>query len=178
MVGIALPKYRVQQLMTSITRTRADRLPRRWLGLAIFALASFVAAAIGGLGVAGAAGEYGSLSQPGWAPPSWLFGPVWTVLYALMAVAAWLVWLRVGVRREVWAYLIQLLLNAIWTPLFFGFGEYGLALVDIVGLLVAIVATIALFWRVSRPAALLLVPYVMWVAFATALNAAIWLANR
>ena len=81
-------------------------------------------------------------------------------------------------RREVWAYLVQLLLNAIWTPLFFGFGQYGLALVDIVGLLVAIVASIALFWRVSIPAALLLVPYAMWVAFAMALNAAIWLANR
>ena len=138
--------------MTAITGTRADRLRRRWLGLALFALASFVAAAVGGLGVAGGAGEYRSLSQPGWAPPSWLFGPVWTVLYSLMAVSAWLVWLRVGVRREVWACLVQLLLNAIWTPLFFGFGQYGLALVDIVGLLVAIVASIGLFWRVSIPA--------------------------
>jgi translocator protein len=150
----------------------------RWWALAAFAAAVTVAAAIGGLGVAGTATEYRSLRQPSWAPPSWLFGPVWSVLYAMIAVAGWLVWQRVGFTMPLWLYTAQLVLNAIWTPLFFGAGQYGLAFVDIAVLWLLIVGTVAAFWRVRRTAALLLLPYLAWVSYAGALNLAIWLLNR
>ncbi|GIF73351.1 putative TspO/MBR-related protein precursor [Asanoa siamensis] len=145
--------------------------------LAGFVVATAVAAGIGGLGVSGTAEEYGALRQPAWAPPSWLFGPVWTVLYATIAVAGWLVWRRVGFTLPLWAWTVQLVLNAIWTPLFFGAGRYGLAFADIVLLWAAIVATVVLFRRVHRPAAALLLPYLAWVTFAGALNLAVWQLN-
>jgi len=127
--------------------------------------------------VAGTAGEYQSLDRPSWAPPSWLFGPVWTLLYAMIAVAGWLVWRRTGWTGALTPYATQLVLNALWTPIFFGFGRYGLALADIVVLWFLIGATIWLFRRESRTAAALLVPYWAWVTFATALNATIWHLN-
>ncbi|MEU8233637.1 TspO/MBR family protein [Actinoplanes sp. NPDC048967] len=148
-----------------------------WWGLLPFAAAVAAAALIGGLGVAGTAAEYQNLDQPSWAPPSWLFGPVWTILYAMIAVAGWLVWRRTGWNRALTVYAVQLVLNALWTPIFFGFGRYGLALVDIVAMWLLIGATIFLFRPISRAAAWLLVPYWAWVTFATALNAAIWSAN-
>ena len=148
-----------------------------WVGLIPFVLAVAVAALIGVLGVTGTAAEYQTLDQPSWAPPSWLFGPVWTVLYAMIAVAGWLVWRRTGWNRALTVYAVQLTLNAIWTPIFFGFGRYGLALADIIVLWVLIGATIWSFRPISRTAAWLLVPYWAWVTFATALNAAIWHAN-
>ena len=86
----------------------------------------------------GTTDEYANLRQPGWAPPSWLFGPVWTLLYALIAVAGWLVWRRVGFGPALWAWTAQLVLNAIWTPLFFGAGAYGLAFAEIVLMWLAI----------------------------------------
>ena len=150
----------------------------RWGGLAAFGAAATAAALLGALAVTGTATEYATLRRPGWAPPSWLFGPVWTVLYAMIAVAGWLVWRRVGFDRSLIPYAVQLVLNAAWTPIFFGLGAYGWALVDIVAMWVAIGVTVVGFRRVSRPAALLLVPYWLWVTFATALNAAIWLLNR
>src|SRR5918998_5974246 len=110
----------------------APRTPSaRWLGLAGFGAAVAAAALLGVLGVTGTSAEYQSLQQPAWAPPSWLFGPVWTVLYAMIAVAGWLVWQRAGFGRAMWFWTAQLVLNAIWTPLFFGAGRYDLALVDI-----------------------------------------------
>ncbi|GAA3915454.1 tryptophan-rich sensory protein [Amorphoplanes auranticolor] len=148
-----------------------------WWGLLPFAAAVTAAALIGGLGVAGTAAEYQNLEQPSWAPPSWLFGPVWTILYAMIAVAGWLVWRRTGWNRALTVYAGQLVLNALWTPIFFGFGRYGLALIDIVAMWLLIGATIFLIRPVSRTAAWLLVPYWAWVTFATALNAAIWSAN-
>ncbi len=148
-----------------------------WIGLAAFGAAAAAAALLGGLGVAGTAIEYASLDRPPWAPPSWLFGPVWTLLYAMIAVAGWLVWRRTGWVTALTVYAVQLALNAVWTPIFFGFGRYGLALVDIVVLWLLIGATIWLFRPISRTAAALLVPYWAWVTFATALNAAIWSAN-
>ena len=149
----------------------------RWWGLAGFGAAAAAAALIGGLGVAGTADEYQNLSQPSWAPPSWLFGPVWTVLYVLIAVAGWLVWQRTGWTAALTVYAAQLVLNAAWTPIFFGFGRYGLALVDIVLMWVLIGLTIWLFHPISKVAAALLLPYWAWVTFATALNAAIWNMN-
>lgn len=124
---------------------------------------------------------YRSLHRPAWAPPGWLFGPVWTGLYLSMAVGAWLVWRRGGwaeQRRPLAFYLIQLALNAAWTPLFFGLRNPGLALVEIVVLLAAIVVTLRAFWRARRPAGALLIPYLAWVSFATALNFSIWHLNR
>ncbi|QLQ37485.1 TspO/MBR family protein [Micromonospora robiginosa] len=150
---------------------------RKWWALAGFGVATFAAAAVGGLGVRGTSAEYQSLEQPAWAPPSWLFGPVWTVLYALIAVAGWLVWRRVGFGPALWAWCVQLVLNAIWTPLFFGAGRYGLAFAEIVLMWLAIGVTVVLFRRVSRPATLLMLPYWAWVTFAAALNLAIWRLN-
>ena len=150
---------------------------RKWWALLGFGAAVTVAAAVGALGVRGTQEEYASLDQPAWAPPSWLFGPVWTVLYALIAVAGWLVWRKAGWGPALGAWVTQLVLNAIWTPLFFGAGRYGLAFAEIVLMWLAIGVTVALFRRVSRPAALLLLPYWAWVTFAAALNFAIWRPN-
>ena len=162
--------------MTTQTVGRAPA-GRKWLALAGFGAAVTAAALIGGLGVAGTSGEYQSLNQPSWAPPSWLFGPVWTLLYAMIAVSGWLVWRRTGWTTALTVYAVQLVLNAVWTPIFFGFGQYGLALIDIVVMWLAIGATVWLFRPISRPAAALLLPYWAWVTFATALNAAIWSMN-
>lgn len=150
---------------------------RRWWALAGFGAAVTVAAAIGGLGVTGTAAEYNGLRQPDWAPPSWVFGPVWTVLYVMIALAGWLVWQRIGFRGPMWLYAAQLALNALWTPLFFGAGQYGFAFADIVALWLLIAVTAAMFWRIRRPAGVLLLPYWVWVTYATALNFAIWQMN-
>ncbi|SCG37734.1 TspO and MBR related proteins [Micromonospora echinaurantiaca] len=150
---------------------------RQWWALLGFAAAVFVAAAIGGLGVRGTGAEYAALEQPAWAPPSWLFGPVWTLLYALIALAGWLVWRRVGFGAALVAWTVQLVLNASWTPLFFGAGRYGLAFAELVLLWLAIAVTVVLFDRVRRLAAVLLLPYWAWVTFAGALNFAIWRLN-
>ncbi|MBY8873329.1 tryptophan-rich sensory protein [Micromonospora sp. PLK6-60] len=150
---------------------------RTWWALLGFGAAVFVAAAVGGLGVRGTSAEYAALRQPSWAPPDWLFGPVWTVLYVLIAIAGWLVWRRVGFGPALWAWVVQLVLNAVWTPLFFGAGQYGLAFAEVVLLWLAIGLTVALFRRVSRPATLLMLPYWAWVTFAAALNFAVWRLN-
>lgn len=143
-----------------------------WLAL------TFVAAASGGFIAVG--GWYAALIKPSWNPPSWLFGPVWTVLYVLMAVAAWFVW-RVGgwlaQRRALVLYLCQWALNALWTPLFFALHRPGMAFAEIVLLGLVLLATTVAFWKVRPLAGLLLIPYVLWVAFATALNFAIWRLN-
>lgn len=125
-------------------------------------------------------GWYAELAKPAWNPPNWIFGPVWTVLYAMMAVAAWRVWLHGGWTRQKKAlglFLLQWALNALWTPLFFGLHRPGWALAEILVLLVAILATIREFWRVERLAGALLLPYSAWVAFASVLNWAIWRMN-
>ena len=122
-------------------------------------------------------GYYAQLAKPVWSPPAWVFGPVWTALYVAMAVAAWLVWRCGGWRGQrgpLGLYLVQLALNALWTPLFFGLRSPGLALLGIILLLVAIAFTSRAFFRVHRVAGWLLVPYLLWVGFATALNFSIW----
>lgn len=134
-------------------------------------------------------GWYAELAKPPWNPPSWLFGPVWTTLYVAMGVAAWRIWRRAiepgaslalvaAVRSALRVYGVQLALNAIWTPVFFGLKRIDLALVIIAVLLVAIIETIRRFKNVDRTAAALLLPYLVWVTFATVLNASIWLLNR
>ena len=142
-------------------------------GLAVFAAAVAATAVIGSLAAVSSAAEYAQLRTPAWAPPSWLFGPVWTTLYVMIALSGWLFWKRHGTSRELVLFAVQLVLNAAWTPLFFAAGRYGLALVDIIALLVTILALIVAFGRKHKLAALLLVPYLAWVGFATALNASI-----
>jgi len=151
----------------------------RWAGLAGWLAISFVPA---WLGTQVTSPEwYQQLNQPTWAPPTSLFGPVWTVLYVLMAIAAWLVWLEGGFARAalpLGLYLLQLVPNAAWSWFFFGLERMDLALIDIVILWLLILATMIAFWRVRKLAGLLLLPYLAWVSFATALNFALLQLNR
>ena len=143
-----------------------------------FLVASFAAAAAGAFSPPG--DWYTTLNKPSWTPPGWLFGPVWTALYAMIGVSAWLVWKQHGADAIRWAlvlWVVQLALNAAWSPVFFGAHRLGAALVVIVAMWLAIAATIVAFWPLHRFAAWLLVPYLAWVSFATALNAAIWRLN-
>jgi len=149
-------------------------------GLLVWLLLSFAAAAVGGLASASAGEFYRDLVRPSWAPPGWLFGPVWSVLYALMGVAAWLVWRARGfggARNALLVFVVQLAANALWTWLFFVWRQGGLAFAGILLLLALILATIVLFWRVNRLAAVLLFPYLLWVSFASALTLSIWRLN-
>lgn len=124
---------------------------------------------------------YADLEQPVWNPPDWLFGPVWSVLYLAMAVAAWLVWRDRDRwperRRALSVYLVQLALNLGWTGVFFGLERPGWALVEIGALAVAIAVTIGLFWRLHRVAGALLVPYLVWVLYAASINAGVVALN-
>lgn len=148
-----------------------------WLGLVPFLLAVAAVAVLGGLAASGSTETYRSLDLPPYAPPSWLFGPVWTVLYAMIGFAGWLLWRAEGWSRALTLWSGQLVLNLAWTPLFFAAGLYGWALVGIVVLELVLVATVAAAARVSRAAMWLLVPYLAWVSFATALNAGIVVLN-
>lgn len=124
---------------------------------------------------------YATLKKPSWNPPGWIFGPVWSALYTMMAVAAWLVWQRGGFvaqRRPLALFLAQLGLNALWTPLFFGLHRPGLAFAEILLLWVAIAATLAAFRRVNQATVWLLAPYLLWVSFAAVLNFELWRLNR
>ncbi|TRW87915.1 tryptophan-rich sensory protein [Mycolicibacterium sp. 018/SC-01/001] len=150
------------------------------IALAISVAAVVVASTLGGLASATSAEDYARLQQPTWAPPSWVFGPVWTLLYTMMAVAAWLVW-RSGpwqdTRPALVAYAAQLVLNAAWTPLFFGVGWRGVALAELSLLVVVLTGTTVLFFRRSVAAGWLLVPYLAWSVFALCLNFAVWQLN-
>ena len=143
-----------------------------WLGLA------FAPAAIGLPFTVRAPQYYRRLDKPDWSPPPAVFGPVWSVLYLLIGVSAWLVARHGGGGGPLRLWGVQLALNAAWTPLFFGLRRPGVALAEIVATLLAIVATTAAFFRRRALAGVLLLPYLAWVGFATALNAAIWLRNR
>jgi tryptophan-rich sensory protein len=120
---------------------------------------------------------YAELRKPSWAPPQGVFGPVWTVLYLMMGVAAWGVWQRAGWSRALIPWAIQLVLNAIWTPIFFGLRQPGWAFLDMVGLWLAIGATMNAFARVKPWTAWMLAPYLAWVTFAAFLNFTIWRMN-
>lgn len=141
---------------------------------------SFAAAALGGFASANAGPFYEQLSRPAWAPPAWLFAPVWTILYALMGVAAWLVWRERGFRGARGAlalFGVQLGANALWTWLFFAWRQGAAAFAEILVLWALIAATMAAFARVRPMAAWLLAPYLAWVTFAAALTYAVWKAN-
>jgi tryptophan-rich sensory protein len=151
---------------------------KSFAALLLILAVTFYAPALGAFTLPGA--WYASLSKPSWNPPAWVFGPVWTALYMMMAVAAWLVWRRGGwpaQRRPLTLYLVQLALNAAWTPIFFGLKNPGLAFAEILLLLMAIVFTAHAFRRASPAAALLFMPYLLWVSFATTLNFTLWRLN-
>ncbi|WP_127346265.1 TspO/MBR family protein [Pseudidiomarina mangrovi] len=151
------------------------------LGLVGWLILVYAAAAIGAAGSMNAPEFYTELVRPTWAPPAWLFGPVWTVLYAMMAVAAWQIWRLAGswqaAARELWWFVAQLLLNALWSWVFFAWYLGAAAFVEIILLWLAIVVTMVLFWRRDKLAGALLLPYLAWVTFATALTFAMWQGN-
>ena len=148
------------------------------LMLAAFLAATFSAAALGGLFPPGE--WYAGLVKPAWNPPNWLFGPVWTVLYLMIAVSGWLVWREAGfsgARTALLLFAVQLVLNATWSWVFFGLRRPDLAFAVIVLLELSILGLIALFRPFSMTASLLLVPYLLWVGFASVLNATLWRLN-
>jgi tryptophan-rich sensory protein len=150
------------------------------MGLIGWFIASFAISAVGAIASIEARSFYAGLVQPEWAPPGWVFGPVWTLLFALMAIAAWLVWRKGGFhahRIALSLFITQLLFNALWSWLFFAWRLGGPAFADILLLWGLILATLIAFWHVQRLAGILLVPYLLWVSFAAFLNYALWQLN-
>jgi translocator protein len=155
-------------------------LSHQVVGLLGWLLLSFAAAAIGAIASSDAGAFYEQLVRPGWAPPAWLFAPVWTVLYILMAISAWLIWREFGFKEGKSAlalFSIQLGANAFWSWVFFVWHQGGLAFAEVILLWCLIVATVGSFWRLNSVAAALLLPYLGWVTFACALTFAEWQLN-
>lgn len=153
---------------------------KQFFGLVGWLVVSFAASAVGAVASIQAQSFYGKLTQPSWAPPGWVFGPVWTTLYALMGVAAWLVWREGGFRKNKTSlslFLVQLVVNALWSWLFFAWHLGAYALIDLIALWLLIIATLVTFWRVKPLAGTLLVPYLLWVSFAGILNYTVWQLN-
>ena len=149
-------------------------------GLIGWLVLTFVAAALGAVASVNAGAFYQQLTRPGWAPPAWLFGPVWSVLYLLIGIAAWLVWRERGFRGAgpaLFLFLVQMAANALWTWLFFTWRQGALAFGEILLLWLLILSTIVTFWRVKPLAGALLIPYLVWVTFASALTFATWQLN-
>jgi tryptophan-rich sensory protein len=141
-----------------------------------FVAVCFLAAASGGIFRAGA--WYDALAKPWWRPPKWLFAPAWSVLYFTIAVSGWMVWRKAGLAPALFGiYFISLCINAAWSAFFFGLRRMDLAFLDVILLWLSIAATIAVFYPVEKSAALLLLPYLCWVSFASALNFTIWRMN-
>jgi len=124
---------------------------------------------------------YVNLSRPSFTPPGWTFGVVWPILYVMMGISAFLIWNKGIEKRQVKValglFILQLILNGLWTPIFFGLHMLALALIEIVLLWIAILMTILVFWRISKPATFFLLPYILWVSFAVVLNAAFYFLN-
>lgn len=149
------------------------------IGLIVCLLFVAVAACLGAIASLKAGQFYNQLNRPRWAPPAWIFGPAWTILYLLMAIAVWLIW-RINGLQTVFPlalFLIQLVFNAVWSWLFFYLRQGALALLDVILLWGAILLTLIVFWSISPLAAILLIPYLAWVSFATALNFSVWRRN-
>lgn len=172
---------------TAMIKLRPRGLPKpmnqrtRWIGLAVFIV---VCLGAGGLGAIATTSEiegwYQTIAKPSWNPPDRVFGPVWTTLFILMGIAAWLVWKPEGFKAAaipLLLFVVQLLLNTGWSWIFFGLHQPGWAFVEIVMLWLAIAATTVTFFRRSKTAGWLLMPYVAWVSFAGVLNYAIWRLN-
>ena len=149
-------------------------------GLLGWLFVSFIAASFGAAASINAKTFYSHLTLPAWAPPSNVFGPVWTCLYTLMGISAWLVWRTEGFRPNRTAlslFVLQLIINAFWSWLFFGWHQGALAFSDILLLWILIAATLVQFWRVRVLAGALLIPYLLWVSFAAFLNYFVWQMN-
>ncbi|MCY7309020.1 MAG: tryptophan-rich sensory protein [Rhodoferax sp.] len=174
-----------QQLPGSAITSRVDHAlppskPKQIIGLFVWLAISFVASGVGAVASMRAAPFYGQLMQPSWAPPPSIFGPVWTILYILMGIAAWLVWRTGGFRANrasLSLFLLQLAVNSLWTWLFFAWNQGALAFADIVLLWLLVLATLVSFWRIRPLAGALLIPYLLWVSFAGALNFSLWQLN-
>jgi tryptophan-rich sensory protein len=156
----------------------ARSIPSQIVGLLGWLLLAFLAAGIGAVASIHAAEFYAQLDKPAWAPPASVFGPVWSILYTMMGVAAWLVWRS---PREGYGALslfcAQLAANTLWSWLFFGWHLGALAAIEVLILLMLIALTLRAFWSSSRWSGILLIPYLLWVTFASALTWAIWRAN-
>jgi tryptophan-rich sensory protein len=155
--------------------------PTRWIGLAAIILVCLGAGGLGAIATTPAIdGWYGAIAKPTWNPPDWVFGPVWTTLYGLMAIAAWLIWRPSGFKAAavpLTLFALQLLLNIAWSWIFFHYQQPGWAFVEIIALWAAIAATLAAFFAHSTVAGWLLTPYLAWVSFAAVLNFTIWRLN-
>ena len=159
---------------------QSTTVSKQILGLAGWLAITFVAAATAAATSVNAGAFYAQLVLPAWAPPAWVFGPVWSLLYIVIGVAAWLVWRVNGFHHARWAltlYIVQLALNALWSWLFFGWHRGALAFADILLLWLLIATTLIAFYRVRALAGWLLVPYLTWVSFASVLNYAVWQLN-
>ncbi len=151
---------------------------RDLIGLVTFVLLCFGVSILGARATVPALRPwYETLAKPPWTPPGWVFGPIWTILYPLIAISGWTIWREGRSRVAVLLFLLQLALNAAWPWLFFGQRRPDWAFVDVVVLLVVLVATVVVFYRLRRRAAFLLLPYLAWVLFAAALNLAVWRLN-
>jgi translocator protein len=168
------------KVLTNIFEAATKMKKRNILGLVVWLALCFAAAAIGSLASAESGVFYRQLSRPEWAPPAWLFGPVWTILYILMAISAWLVWRIGGFRpagNTLGLFIVQLAANAVWTWIFFIWKQGALAFVDIIFLWCMLLATMIAFWRIKPIAAILLLPYLIWVSFASVLTYTVWKLN-
>lgn len=167
----------------SLPRSFSARMTRPSLlsqavGLLGWVSLAFAAGAVGAIASLDAASFYGHLSKPSWAPPASIFGPVWTALYALMGIAAWLVWRSPGPKAAALGlFVAQLAANALWSWLFFSWRSGPAAAAEVLVLLALIVATVAAFWHRNRLAAFLLLPYLFWVSFASVLTWVLWRGN-
>ena len=165
----------------AVSSSSARGTHRSILALVLFLALCLGVSAVGGLITATSVGTwYATLQKPSFNPPNWLFAPVWTTLYVLMGIAAWRIWLRPGsqARRTALAvFAVQLGFNLLWSVLFFGLQAIGMALAEILLLLVLVTVNMLAFWRIDRPAGALFIPYVLWVGFAALLNASLWLLN-
>lgn len=157
--------------MRELSRSQQIKGLIGWLVLA------YIAAAIGAVASINAAGFYASLHQPAWSPPAWLFGPMWTTLYGLMGVAAWLAWRERGARPALVMFVVQLSLNALWSWLFFVWQLGAIAFMGTVVLWMLILITLVMFWRLKPLAGVLLLPYLAWVSLACALTWSVWQLN-
>ena len=168
---------------TAASGKMPDMNGKNIIKLVVSLIACLAAGAIGSIFTRSAIPTwYATLAKPSFSPPNWLFAPVWTALYILMGVSAFLVWRKgsadKGVRVALIVFLVQLVINVLWSFIFFGMQSpmFGLVVISILWL--AILATVILFYRVSRVASVLLWPYLLWVTFATVLNGAVWMLNR
>jgi benzodiazapine receptor len=155
--------------------------PAQAIGFAAWLALCIATSAVGAFASKDAGAFYDALTRPGWAPPGWLFGPVWSVLFLVMAVAVWLVWRVRHVNQSrsvaIALFVAQLIANALWSWLFFAWHLGGAAFAEVLVLWLLIAGTGVAFWRIKPLAGLLLVPYLLWVTFASALNWALWQAN-